>query len=268
MKNRSVLDCTNYKKYVSDRLESLGLRGPRSKLASHLRCQSAYVSQVLNGRLHFSLEHAVLINHFFGHSSEEAHYFLLLIHEARAGSESLKQYYVSQLHEIRERRQHITHRLKVKRSLSEPDQAIYYGSWLYAAIHMMVMVPRFQTKQEIASHLQLSVKAITDAIEFLNSVGLVVQEGNKYRIGAARMHLDSSSSMIAKHHSNWRLRAIQSLDRPLKEDLHFTSIASLSEKDAARIRTIILEFLEQREEIIRPSKDETVFCLGIDFFKI
>jgi len=268
MKNRPVFEYPNYKKYISDRLDSSGLRGPRSKLAEHLRCQVAYISQVLNGKLHFSLEHAMLVNQFFGHSSEEAHYFMLLIHEARAGSEVLKLYYSGQLREVREKRDFVAHRLKVKKSLSEPNQAIYYGSWIFAAIHMMVMVPQFRTKRAISEYLGIPLKSVSEAIEFLISVGLIISDGDVYRIGAARMHLDPSSPMISKHHTNWRLRAVHALDRPLKEDLHFTSVASLSERDAARIRTMILEFLEKREEIVRPSKDEVIFCLGIDFYKI
>ena len=74
--------------------------------------------------------------------------------------------------------------------------------------------------------------------------------------------------MIAKHHANWRMRSIQTLDRRSQEDLFFSGPISISEEDATKIRGNLLKMLEQLEPVIRASKEEAVFCLGMDFFRV
>ena len=72
----------NYIEYLKAALTNDGKRGgAKQALAKYLRCQSSFVSQVLTGRSHFSLEHAVAISDFLKHSDDEREFFLLLVHD-------------------------------------------------------------------------------------------------------------------------------------------------------------------------------------------
>lgn len=258
----------DYKKYLSNALNSGAGRGLRSRLAEALHCQPAFISRVLNSHAHFSQEHGMVINRFLQHSEAEAHYFILLLQLGRAGSKLLEEYYKKQIQEIQEKRQLISERIQVKQGLSKEDQMIYYSAWYYAAIHILLLVPAFQTKAVIARHLKLSLPLVSECLDFLVSVGLASLENERYKTGAARIHLSKDSPMISKHHTNWRIKAIQSLDCVGKEDLHFSGPICISEEDAGKIKKKLLDLLEQTEPMIRLSTEEAMFCFSMDFFKI
>jgi len=86
-----IYDFGDYKTYLHTKVGPRTTRkGIRGALARTLRCQPTYVSQVLYGRAHFSLEQAELVSDFFGHTSDERHYLILLLQKDRAGTKRLE----------------------------------------------------------------------------------------------------------------------------------------------------------------------------------
>ncbi len=272
---KTLYDFQNYKEYLNSILEIAGKsRGLRARLAEALNCQSAFISKVLNADAHFSIESAVLISEFLEHSPEEQHYFLLLVQLGRAGSRKLELYYEKQIERIRHDRRQIKKRVvsEEARPLSLEEKAIYYSSWLYVAIHVAVSVQGRDTKAALAEHFQLKLHELSRYLEFLVSAGILAEKAGHYRVGSRLLHLghDSivDSSLLAKHHTNWRLRAIESLDRQASQDLHFSSVISFSARDIEKIREVLLKSVEEVDEVIKPSPEETAFCLAIDFFRV
>src|ERR1700727_1723751 len=104
-----VFDFSEYKQYLAD---SLG--GPRSRtglrlaVARTLACQPTFVSQVLNGQAHFSLEQAEKISRFLQHTPEEREYFFLLLQRDRAGTRELEKYFLEKIEGIKAKRQVLT----------------------------------------------------------------------------------------------------------------------------------------------------------------
>lgn len=268
--NDSIFDYKDYKTYLNETLAKRPGRGRgmRSAMARAVRCQTAYISQVLNGPAHISLEQAESLNRFFGHHPEEAHFFLLLVQIARAGTRELQKYFSEQLRVVLERRLVLKNRLEVKKTLTIEDQAIYYSHWYYAAVHMILTLPEFQTKAAISRYLGLSVAKVGSVLEFLVSVGLARQEGERYEVGSRRMHLAHDSPMISKHHANWRMIAIRSLDNETSEDLHYSSVVTLSNEDVLKLKSILVKTIEQSKSLIRDSHEESIHCLSFDFFKL
>jgi uncharacterized protein (TIGR02147 family) len=267
--SKSPFEFTDYKKFLLHPFDTTGkARGSRSKLAKALGCQTAFISQVLNGPIHFSLEHAIKICEFLGLSEDESHYFILLVHLGRAGNQALRKYYQSQIDEILHRRQVVRERIRVRQGMSKDDQATYYSTWHYAAIHVLLSVPRFQSPSAIAERLKLPFAMVSDCLEFLVSIGLAARQGENFRIGEKRIHLPSGSPLISKHHINWRMKAIQSFELPASNDLHYSSVISLSEKDARQIRSILLDSIEKAEPILKQSNEEAIFGMSMDFFRI
>jgi uncharacterized protein (TIGR02147 family) len=267
--NRSVFEYTEYKKYLKAVLATSGAkRGLRSKLATALRCQTSFISRVINGQAEFSAEHAIVINSFLQHTETEGDYFVLLVLHERSGSKQLKAHYEKQIRQIQEKREQIRERIQVKRQLSTEAQMTYYSAWYYAAIHILITVPAFQAPTAIASHLKLPLPLVSECLDFLVSAGLAVQNGDRYQTGTARIHLGKDSPMISKHHANWRMRAIHATDERSRENLFFSGPISISEADAHEIRSRLLKMLEELEPTIQASKEEAVFCLDLDFFRV
>ena len=263
----SVFDYKNYKGYLNNVLSPTGSsRGLRSKLAQFLNCQTGYISQVLGGHHDFTLEHCHKISKFLSHTKEEGHFFMLLVQKDRSGTGDLREYYIEQLQEILQEREKIKNRIQVDQTLSEKDYNTYYGNWYFAAIHILTSIPGFQTKQAIMDKLKLNSQVVSDVLSFLLTKGLVIEESGGYKIGTTRLHLQNDSSMILKHHANWRLEAIKSLDKQDKKDLHYSGVVSLSKEDVGKIKEVLLKSIENIEEVLGPSPEEELCSINIDLF--
>jgi uncharacterized protein (TIGR02147 family) len=270
MKN-SLYDYKDYKKYLNDfiRSQNSGGHGFRTRLASALGCHITYVSQVLNKDAHFSLEQSDQLNSFLGHTKDEAHYFLLLVQLERAGTVSLKSKFQDQINMVLEKRLILKDRVDIKKALSPIDQTQYYSAWHYAAVHILVTIPEFQTKDAIGERLGISIEKVSAILEFLTSIGLVMLQYGRYKNGVNRIFLGNDSLMISKHHTNWRMKAIESLDRESAEDVHFSTVVSFAHEDTHRIKEYLIKSIEGAREIVRNSKkEEEMHCFSLDFFKI
>lgn len=266
----SIFEYKDYKKYLRDVIRGKPNegRGVKSALAVALSCQNAYISRVIDGDAHFSMEQAQKVNGFLPHSKEEGRFFLLLILYNRAGSHDLKRELAEQINESLEKRLILKDRLDVKKTLSRTDQAIYYSSWYYTAIHFIVMIPGIQTKEEIGRHLGLSPKTVAMALEFLESVGLVKAKGNRYQTGITRLHLEGDSPMISKHHTNWRVRAIRAVEQQNNDELHYSSVITVSKDDAYKVKSIMVKAIEEIRAVVKDSKEERLCCYLLDFFDL
>jgi uncharacterized protein (TIGR02147 family) len=266
-----IFDSRDYKAYIRHALDErgqMGERGSRSRLAEALGCQSAYVSRVLEGDAHFSLEQAERLNGFFAHSEDEGEFFFLLVQRARAGSAGLRRYFDAKIEAQVESRLNLAQRLKVKNKISEADQAVYFSRWQNAAAHVALLVPSLATDREaLAKRLGLKPTALAEIIDYLVSLGLFERSGGRLEPGSKRLHLGKESPLIANHHVNWRLRAIDAIERDPRAGLHYSSVVSLSRDDLPRGKEILVEAIERVKKLVRESKEETIASFCTDFYE-
>ena len=243
-------------------------RGIRSKMAEELGCRVAYVSQVLNNDAHFSLEQGEALNLFLNHTVDESEFFLLLLQMSRAGSVALRKRLRQQMQRALDKRSVLKERFDIKTTVNIEDQARYYGNWYYAAIHILTTIPEFQSKQAMARELGLPEVKVAEAVDFLVSIGVVKSERGRLVPGISRLFLGNDSPFINKHHINWRLRAIDSLDRDRASDLHLSTVVSLSKHDVSVIREILIRGIEDARRVIKASPEEEMHCLSVDLFRV
>jgi uncharacterized protein (TIGR02147 family) len=265
---KSVFEYSGYKAYLINRLgKKRERKGLRSSLAKALGCQPTYISQVLNGSAEFNLEQGHRVSDFLGHSAEEEHYFLLMIQKARAGTKDLERYFDKQIGEIRERRLVLTERLGKRTALSKEHQAIYYSSWLYAAVHIALTIPELRERERLSRYLGVPLKKVNSVLSFLEEAGLIaLTEGDRFAPTETQVRLGNDSSQIIKHHSNWRVRALESLDREELSELHYSSVFSIAREDVEKVKNLLLESIKKNAEIVGPSKEEELCALCVDFF--
>jgi uncharacterized protein (TIGR02147 family) len=264
---KELLEFEDYKPYLAGILESSGARsGLRSQIAEAIGCHTAYVTKVTKYDTDLSLEQAARLNRFLGHTKEESKYFLLLVQKARAGTQELREHFKELMDEMRSKRLVIQNRLKATESLSEASQAIYYSSWIYSAVHVALSIPKMDNREALSEYLGLSLAQVSEALSFLQSAGLVVVREGRYTKGKVNLHLPTNSPHILRHHSNWRTRAILSLDRDAPEDLHYSAVVTLSRDDTAKVREILIRAIKDSVETIRSSREEEMYCLSADFF--
>ena len=265
----SVFDYTDYKKYLSARLPTRGgQRGLRAKLAHALRCQAAYVSQVLHSATHFSLEHSILIDRFLEHGREESQYFILLVHQGRAGSKDLRDYYGRQIAELRKKRELVAERIPSGDRLPKESAMTYYHRWYYSAIHVLLLISRFQKREALAERLHLPLSTVSEAVDFLLRAGLCEETSGRLRATHRRLHLAGDNIILSQHHVNWRVQALSSLDRRDERELHYAGPLALTEENMAAIKTVLLGAIEETERIVTNPGEEEAFCVVLDLFRV
>lgn len=266
---KTVFEFKSYKPFLIYETEnSTSRRGQKSLLAKALQCQSAYLSQVLNGKAELSFEQAYRACDFFRLGHEEQDYFMLLVQKDRAGIQDLRIYYQKQIDQLLERRLNLKKRLGQENLLSEKEKTIYYSSWIYPAIHMAVTIKHLQNKERLQKFFQLPQKQMNTVIDFLLKTGLIQQVGSELHAGISVIHLGNDSQSIYKHHTNWRLQAIESLEREDIYDVHYSAVVTLSKADIKKIKNLLLEQLKENIEIIKASNEEELCVLNIDFFNL
>lgn len=267
----SVFEYPDYKAYLLKALEqrSQAGKGQRTKFAEFLGCRPSYISSVLNEIQDLSPEQAQATNEFLGHTETESDYFLNLVLYARAGTPSLRKVYLEKLKQLRDAHLQIKNRVPEKKKvLSEKDQARYYGAWYFAAIHMMVSLPPFRTREKITAALGLPAKTVGEVVEFLLEIGILKTQGAELRQGETNLFVGTDSPFLSRHLLNWRTQAIRSLDHPQKQDLHYSSVITCSKEDALKIREEIMAAIQNIRKTIQASKDETLMVYSFDFFSL
>jgi uncharacterized protein (TIGR02147 family) len=269
---KDIFQFSTYRAYLLAYIDAQekGGRGMRLAMANGIGCPVSHISQVLLEKTHLTMEQAEALNLFLAHGVDESEFFLLLVQKDRAGTPALRERCKSQMQKILDRRANLKERLGVNRTVQEKDQAQYYSTWLYGAVHVMLSVPEFQSKEAIARHLKISPVKVTEILEFLFSVGLAKTNADgRLQIGETHIHLGIDSPLISKMHSNWRVRAIQALDsEEAKKELHYSSVVSLSRTDARIIQEMLIKHIAAVKSVIKESKEEAVYCFAADFFKI
>lgn len=265
--SQNIFEFQDYKTYLRERAKRSG-RGFKKSLAEASQCQTTYISQVLGGNSHLSLEQAQASCDFLGLNREEAYYFLLLVERSRAGTKSLQLFLEDRIQGEREKHLLIRERLKLQNSLTPESRAQYYSSWQYAAVHMLLTIPGFRTPSKISKRLTLPLPRVHEILSFLVSVGLAQRSGEDFIPGVSQIFLEKFSPLISKHHSNWRLKAMASLDDNHPDAIHFSSVFTLTEEAIQKVRAILTQAIEDSVDIVKEAKEEKMIAVTLDLFEI
>jgi uncharacterized protein (TIGR02147 family) len=269
MTDESVFEFDSYIQF----LEKIALKGGRrsgvkSELAAAMGNHPAYLSKVFANQAHLNLEQAEKVADYLELNPHEKRYFFALVEESRAGTASLKKYFQEERAALKKTHLNIKERIPLSNEVPFEEQALYYSAWYYAAIHVLVSLPEFRTITAIAKRLKLSASDVREAVEFLQRLGIIQSHEGVLTVGERHIHLKQSSPFIRQHHLNMRLKSASCLDKTSSEDLRYSSILSLSEKDAIALKEKMLKHLGECLETVRSSQDERVFVYCLDFFEL
>lgn len=264
-----IYNCPDYRDYLRFQIQqNEGKRGYLTQLAQAAGCQKSYLSLVVRGQTNFTPEHAVGSAQFWGLNTKESEYFLQLVHLGRAGTEALRKQLRAQLSALKEALKSMSGRFQESAVSDLDKQAFYYSQWLPAAIHVLVDIPEFRSVEAIAKRLSISTLEVRKCIEELVRIGLVKKSGGQFIQGSGHIHLPRASPFTSINHQNWRNRAVVSSQRAQADDLHYSSIQTLSKADFQEIHGQILRFIEKQRKTIAASPAEDIACLSVDWFSL
>ena len=265
----TVYEYHNYKQCVNSWIseqKSAG-HGQLRKMALHLGINSVVMSQVFRGDRDLTVEQALGVTNFIGLNDMERDYFLLLVQKERAGTHELKQVYERQIKALHAAAQALKNRVKHQKFTDE-DKATFYSQWYYSAIRLGISIPQNNSVSGISQYLNLERQLVAKVIDFLIKHKLIVENEGKLDIGPQVTHIGHDSPFVNRHHSNWRLKSLQAMEKITEEDMYYTGPMALSKSAATEIRKKLVELVEKATKIAAPSDSEVLYCLNIDWFRI
>lgn len=266
----SVFNFKDYRAFIRAQIREMPKAGygQLRKLAQALSIHTTLVSQVIKGGRSFTLEQAADTAEFFSLNEMETDFFLLLVQFDRASSPALKRNLSRQMAALQGKSKELETRLKSERKLGEAERAVFYSGWAYSAVRQLTAIEGFQSIDTIAEHLGLPRKKAKTIIDFLLAAGLCKEEKGQLKIGPASTHLEVSSPWVKLVHTNWRHKAVETLEQESPAKIHYTAPMTLSKEDAEKMREMIIKFLESVDALVEPSPSEELHCLNIDWFEV
>lgn len=260
---------TDYKDYLFDLIDkNQQITGYRTLLADAAKCQKSYLSQVLNGSQHLSLEQGIGICLFLQLPPLEQEYFLTMIQLARAGNVLLEQYHQKKLKDLKTEMEKFSRPFKPENITTEEKASLYYSSWHLSAIHILLTIPGFNTTKKISHHLNVSSDLVDHYLEKLKHIGFAYFDGEQWKSTQQYLHVPKESSLVTLHHANWRHKAIENSARKNAHDIHYTAVYSLSRKDVEAIRQTLLTTIEDILQRVARSPEEKLVAMACDFFEV
>ena len=259
---------TDYKAYLRSVIANSDQTwGQVSKLADAAGCQRSYFSRAINAEVHLTPDHAYGLSEYLGLNEQETEYFLLLLEQDRASTARYRKRIKAKMHELKQRHEDL--RNKVNRPIAsfEEREFHYYSNWIYSAIHIGVSIPKLQTANALAEHLQIPLAMVEHTLKQLETWNLVKQEKGKWKFAGAELHVSKDSPLVAFHHMNWRQRATFDAQVRKPESLHFTVVQSIDRAAYEKIKQKLLQMIDEASAIAGPAKEEILICFNADFFE-
>lgn len=265
----SIQNYDDYKEYVQKRILNMEKRGwgQYKKIAEFLGIGTVDVAQIFKGKRQLTPDQAFLLNDFFQHTQNESDYFLLLVNYERANHHKFKTALKKQIEQRQKESLEIKNKIKHDTIIDEKAKSLFYSQWYYSATRVLTSIESFKTKEAIAKRLNLSPQKVGEVVEFLLANGLLVEKNNKYNVGPQVTHLDSTSPFISKHHTNWRLQALKSLEEMRSSDLHYSAPLTISVEAAKIIRENLMNIITDTISKVRAETPEQLYCLCLDWFE-
>ena len=265
----SIFKYHNFRKYLKSvqyQLPKNG-RGAITQWAQVIQATPTLMSQILIGNKSMSLEMCDRLATHLQLSEKEKDFFILLVEFDRAGTKSLKDYFLKKISTMQDESRYLKNQIQGITELPAEVKAIYYSQWVYAGIRNLVACAKIANIESISEELNLPREIVANVIDFLVKHQLIVSAKHGWEPGSQSTFVSADSPLVYKHHQNWRLKGIQQMDLRSKEDLFYTSPMSLSVELAKDLRSRIVQIIQEFQKDIGPSESQVVRCLNIDWFE-
>lgn len=265
----NIFEFSDYRSYLNDWLTAAKSQKTfnLSRLAEVASVHPTFLSHILAGTKHLSLEQATLLSEHFGHTKLEQDYFIILINLDRAGNEPLRKYWLEKKSQIEFQKNKLGQRFEKHRELTQEQRAEFYSSWIYVAVWVATAVENKQSISQIAERFKISREQAETVLMFLAEAGMCVEKEGYFSMNESHVHVPNESFFVTKHHMNWRMKAIQKMDTRAESELFFTAPMSIAKKDFLLIREKVTRMIKEIVDTAKDSQAEDVVCLNIDFFK-
>lgn len=267
---QSLFEYGNYADFLKDWISNQPRngRGILKKWSELLRIEPSVLSQIMNKKRSLNLDQAMELSEHLSLSGLESKYLFLLVELEGARTYKLRNHLNKELLILKEKSLLLQNRIKHDKNLSSDESAIFYSSWIYPAARLATSIGKGQDADSLAALLGISREMTVLVLSFLKETGLVTEELGRFKMTRETTFLNKFSPFINKHHSTWRVKALQRAELLTDEELMFTAPLSISEKDFASLREEIVKLITKVGKVAQDSEAERVALFQIDFIYI
>lgn len=188
----NIYEFSDYKEYLQAQVdENRHVRGYKSRLAEAAGCKNSFISQVLHGHVHLTLEHAVGLALFWQLSPCEREFFVELVNLARAGTPGLRNHVQARLQTLRSAAKASVGPESGDSGRGRQGRDAYFSEWQHSAVHMLIAVPGFRRPEVISSRLGISLEQVSASLRLLEDLGLCRLEDSGWVQPLSRPEMES-----------------------------------------------------------------------------
>ncbi len=264
----NIYSANSYRQILEIKLqENESRRGYKSLMAEAAGCHRSYLPQVLSRTADLTLDQGARLTKFWKMTEDEAEFFIELLHLEKATSEELKQIIQRRLDKISTKYIKEAKHFKTIKTLSTPNQHIFFTHWYYGALHMLLATNHSQKPAALAERLGIHEDLIHESLELLQSMGLIHRAKQSWVLSHDYFFTENRT-MRTMLQSNWRQQAIAHIQKHSEKSFNATFIYSISKKDIATIRTLVEDCIAKTKKIVAASESEEVIAMNFDLFVI
>ncbi len=267
----SVLEYKDYQKFLTDWIHSKPKKGRGIKLsiASYLGITPQQVSKVLNENTHLTLDQSAKLISYLDLSGIEGKYFLGLVELARAGSLELREIVQERLDEYKMQWESPTRTGIEKKTHTLEEMEVYFSSYLYDAIDLITTLEKYQTPGAISQYFNISKKKTLEILSILVKLGALKKEGDKFIPTGELEWLELPKNIAKINTTNWRNRAIASLDYDEEVNNHQTLNFTVNRKAIPKIKKHIFDsMLDMSDKYLKEGNTDMICAICVDLFEI
>lgn len=259
-----------YRNYLKDLCTSRrSQRGFQSSLARAAGCQSAYFSQVLKHNVHLTEDQVIALGEELALSPLELEYLLVLLRLEKAGTEKLKTYLRRKLSDLRLQNQDLSSRVPADQILlNDKNLGKYFSSWIPSAVHLLTSCEKYNTPEKIAARLHVPLRQIKEILQFLSELGWVEKKNQSYFYSGGNIHIPKTSAFHSTAEATRRQLALSSIAVNNADDIHYSSVFTIDQKDFAALKNMIGTFVQESSQVIKNSGTAELSCLCVDLFQV
>lgn len=233
----------------------------------------SYFSRALKGEAPFSQQQIFRLAEFLELNDRQKDYLLLLWNFRESQGRDEKSFFLNKIQKIQEENQKVSNRIKAKIVSAEERRIqleLYYGEALTALIHMHLTISKFRSQPALLEqHLGISTKKLNAELEKIEGLGLIIRSSGKITQVEDSIHLPEESSLSFVNHINWRIKAIQEIERrePKDGDYHLSVVFSASEETKLKLKQVLRSAVIEAKNLVGECSTPTqVFHLMMDLF--
>lgn len=266
----NVFTYQNYKTFLRDFIKRNKHKGLISQIAEVCGCDRTYISQILKGKAELIPDHMIRFTNFLNLNELESDYLLNLLLKDRATSLSSKNLFEIKLTKARENASEISKRVKSKKDteeiISDEHKTLYYSNFLIPIIHTLTSIENFQTIEAISKKLHCPETVALQALNLLEEMKLIHRSKEKFIHSGKNIYLKRDAAQIYSLHLQSRLEAVKRSFN--KEDIHFTNMFTISREDIEKIKSQIVQLIEDQRATVHASGSQVACVFCCDFYVV